>query len=176
MTVEQQTALDVPQLVRDAHERCEGYLSPTPLEYSLFLSQQIEGEVWLKLDLMQRTSSFKFRGAINKILSLSEGELEKGVVSASTGNYALAVTEAARIRGHRATIYVAEDLEPSRLELLRAHGVDVVIFGQAPWDAEEEARRVAEEEGKIYVSPYNDPVVVGGQGTCGTRSPSNSPI
>lgn len=167
MTNEPQTPLDVAQLVREAHERCEGYLPPTPLEYSLFLSEQIEGEVWLKLDLMQRTSSFKFRGAINKILSLTEEELEKGVVSASTGNYALAVTEAARIRGHRVTIYVAKDLEPTRLDLLRAHGVDLVIFGDAAWDAEEEARRVAKDEDKIYVSPYNDPVVVGGQGTCG---------
>jgi len=167
MTVEQRTALDVPQLVRDAHERCEEYLSPTPLEYSRFLSEQIDGEVWLKLDLMQRTSSFKFRGAINKILSLSDGELEQGIVSASTGNYALAVAEAAGIRGHRATIYVAKDIESSRLELLRAHGLDLVIHGTHAWDAEEEARRVATVEDKIYVSPYNDPIVVGGQGTCG---------
>jgi threonine dehydratase len=167
MTAERRRPLDVPQLVRDAHERCERYLPPTPVEYSLYLSEQIDGEVWLKLDTMQRTSSFKFRGAINKILSLTEAELDKGVVSASTGNYALAVAEAMKIRGRRATIYIAEDLEPSRLELLRAHSLDLVIHGARAWDAEKEARRVAEEEDKIYVSPYNDPVVVGGQGTCG---------
>jgi threonine dehydratase len=159
--------LDVPQLVREAHERSKDYLSPTPLEYSMYLSEQIEGQVWLKLDSMQRTSSFKFRGAINKILSLTEEELERGVVSASTGNYALAVAEAIKIRGHRATIYVAKDMEPSRLELLRSHGLDLVVTGEQAWDAEEEARRVAEEEDKTYVSPYNDPAVVGGQGTCG---------
>ncbi len=167
MNTEPSTPLDVPQLVRDAYERCKEYLSPTPLEYSPFLSDQVGGEVWLKLDLMQRTSSFKFRGAINKILSLTEEEMERGIVSASTGNYALAVTEAAKIRGHRATIYVARDIEPSRLELLRAHGLDLVVHGDVPWDAEKEARRVATVEGKIYVSPYNDPLVVGGQGTCG---------
>jgi threonine dehydratase len=71
------------------------------------------------------------------------------------------------IRGRRATIYVAEDIEPARLELLREHGVDVVIHGEGAWDAEKEARRVAEVDDKIYVSPYNDPIVVGGQGTCG---------
>jgi len=152
---------------RAAHERCQNHLSPTPLEYSLYLSEKIEGEVWLKLDSMQRTSSFKFRGALNKILSLTEAELEKGLVSASTGNYALAVAEAARIRKHRATIYVAEDIETSRLELLRAHGLDLVIHGKGAWDAEKEARRVAQAEDKIYLSPYNDPIVVGGQGTCG---------
>jgi threonine dehydratase len=116
---------------------------------------------------MQRTTSFKFRGALNKILSLSQEELDQGIVSASTGNYALAVAEAAKIRGHGATIYVAKDIEPSRLELLRAHGLGVIVFGDVPWDAEREARRVATAEGKIYVSPYNDPLVVGGQGTCG---------
>jgi threonine dehydratase len=167
MTTESQLQLDVPTLVSEAIERCQDYLLPTPLEYSMVLSEQIEGDVWLKLDLMQKTSSFKFRGAINKIMSLTEEELDKGVVSASTGNYALAVAEAMRIRNHRATIYVAEDLAAARLALLRAHGLDLVIFGEGAWDAEKEARRVAEEEDKIYVSPYNDPIVVGGQGTCG---------
>ena len=167
MTDEIRSQLDVPQLVLEAHERCKDHLAPTPLEYSMYLSKQIDGEVWLKLDSMQTTSSFKFRGALNKILSLTEEELEQGVVTASTGNYALAIAEAVRIRNHRATIYVAEDLDPSRLDLMRAHGLDLVIYGEGAWDAEKEARRVAEEEDRIYVSPYNDPIVVGGQGTCG---------
>ena len=167
MTNESQPQLDVPQLVREANERCQDHLLPTPLEHSMYLSDKIEGEVWLKLDSMQRTSSFKFRGAINKILSLTEAELDRGIVSASTGNYALAVAEAVRIRNRRAIIYVAKDIEPSRLGLLRSHGLDLVIHGEVAWDAEKEARRVGDEEGKIYVSPYNDPIVVGGQGTCG---------
>ena len=167
MTNESQPQLNVPQLVREANERCQDHLLPTPLEHSMYLSDKIEGEVWLKLDSMQRTSSFKFRGAINKILSLTEAELDRGIVSASTGNYALAVAEAMRIRNRRATIYVAKDIEPSRLGLLRSQGLDLVIHGEVAWDAEKEARRVGDEEGKIYVSPYNDPIVVGGQGTCG---------
>ena len=167
MTAENRAQLDVAQLVREAHQRTRNYLSPTPLEFSRYLSNEIKGEVWLKLDLVQRTASFKYRGAINKVLSLTEEELAKGVVAASTGNYALAVAEAMRQRGHVATIYVARDMEESRLNLLRFHGLNVVIFGDGPWDAEKEARRVANEEGKIYVSPYNDPLVVGGQGTCG---------
>jgi len=167
VTAENRAQLDVAQLVREAHQRTRNYLSPTPLEFSRYLSNEIKGEVWLKLDLVQRTASFKYRGAINKVLSLTEEELAKGVVAASTGNYALAVAEAMRQRGHVATIYVARDMEESRLNLLRFHGLNVVIFGDGPWDAEKEARRVANEEGKIYVSPYNDPLVVGGQGTCG---------
>jgi threonine dehydratase len=73
----------------------------------------------------KRTTSFKFRGALNKILSLTEADLGKGVVSASTGNYALAVAEVMTIRKPRAIIYMAEDLEPSRLEILNGHGLDI---------------------------------------------------
>jgi len=167
MTDENQQQPDVPTLVLEAIERCQDYLLPTPLEYSMYLSKKIEGDVWLKLDSMQRTASFKFRGAINKIMSLTEAQLDKGVVSASTGNYALAVAEAMKIRKRRATIYIAEDIEPSRLDLLRSHGLDLMTHGKLAWDAEKEARRVAQDEDKIYVSPYNDPIVVGGQGTCG---------
>jgi len=167
MTNERQQQPDVAQLVMEAHERTRDYLIPTPLEFSRYLSDQIDGEVWLKLDLVQRTASFKFRGALNKILSLTEEELDGGVVSASTGNYALAVAEAMRIRNRRATIYVGNDMDESRLGILRAHGLDLVVVDGDAWGAEIEARRVGDEEGKVYVSPYNDPIVVGGQGTCG---------
>ena len=167
MTADHRQPLNVAQLVWEAHQRTKDYLPPTPLEFSRYLSNEIKGEVWLKLDLVQRTASFKYRGAINKILSLTEEELDKGVVSASTGNYALSVAEAMRQRGRVATIYVARDMNESRLNLLRYHGLNLVIFGDLAWDAEKEARRVCNEEGKIYVSPYNDPLVVGGQGTCG---------
>jgi threonine dehydratase len=167
MTNERQQPLDVAQLVTEAHERTKDHLIPTPLEFSRYLSDQIDGEVWLKLDLVQRTASFKFRGALNKVLSLTEEELDGGVVSASTGNYALAVAEAMRIRNRRATIYVGNDMDESRLGILRAHGLDLVVVDGDAWGAEIEARRVGDEEGKVYVSPYNDPIVVGGQGTCG---------
>mgnify|MGYP000129594387 CR=1 FL=1 len=162
-----QNELDVPQLVLDAVERTKDHLTPTPLEFSRYLSDQIEGEVWLKMDCMQRTASFKFRGACNKVMSLSQEEIDKGVVAASTGNYALAVAEAVRIRGGRATIYVGNDLDQSRLGILRSHGLDIIVSNGDAWAAEREARRVGDEEGKIYVSPYNDPLVIGGQGTCG---------
>ena len=86
--------LDIRQLVLDAEERCRPYLFETPLEYSHYLSELSGAEVWLKLDLVQKTTSFKLRGATSKIMALSEEELERGVVTASTGNYAFAVAEA----------------------------------------------------------------------------------
>ena len=157
----------VRQWVLDAEARIREHINETPLEYSLYLSKLTGAEVYLKLDLMQKTSSFKFRGACSKVMSLTEEEMDKGVLTASTGNYALAVGEAARLRGRKATIYVGEDIPANRLQIIKDHGFDVVIYGPGAWDAEKRARQVAEEEDKIYVSPYNDPVVVGGQGTCG---------
>ena len=159
--------IDVPKLVLEAEARTREFLIETPMEYSHSLSKVIEGEVYLKLDLFQKTDSFKFRGAVNKIMSLSDEELDRGVVSASTGNFALAIAEAMRLRGKRATIYVAKNLVPDRLDLLRSRGLDLVIFGEEAGEAEKEADRVAKEEGKLYISPYNDEEVIGGQGTCG---------
>jgi threonine dehydratase len=167
MTESQPSSLDIRKLVLEAEERCRPYLFETPLEYSHHLSRFSGARVWLKLDLVQKTTSFKLRGATSKIMALSEAELDRGVVTASTGNYAFAVAEAMRQRGRTATTYVAENLSPNRLELMQSHGLDVVVHGAEAGAAEAEARRVAEEEGKVYVSPYNDPLVVGGQGTCG---------
>jgi len=157
----------VRQWVLGAEERSRKYINETPLEYSLYLSKLTSAEVYLKLDLVQKTSSFKFRGAVSKIMSLTEEELAKGVVAASTGNFALAIGEAAKIRGCELTIYVAENIAASRLQMMKDHGYDVELYGQDGWAPEKRARQVAQQEGKIYVSPYNDPVVVGGQGTCG---------
>jgi threonine dehydratase len=131
------------------------------------LSQLIEGTVYLKLDLQQTTGSFKFRGASSKIMSLSEEELDRGVVAASTGNFALAIVEAMKNVGREVTIYLANDVPQARIELIEAHGGNIVLYGDEGGEAEKRARAVADSEGKIYVSPYNDRFVVGGQGTCG---------
>jgi len=108
MTHKSQHQLDVPQLVLEAIERCQDHLSPTPLEYSMYLSKKIGGEVWLKLDSMQRTSSFKFRGALNTLLQLSEVEKKKGVITHSSGNHAQALALAAKIVGIKAIIVMPE--------------------------------------------------------------------
>lgn len=139
-----------------AEERCRPWLFETPLEYSHALSELCGGEVWLKLDLVQRTTSFKLRGATNKIRSLPEEAIARGVVTASTGNYALAIAEALRPLHGRATTYVGENITPSRLALMEAHGLEVVPFGKEAGAAEAHARAIAREQGREYVSPYND--------------------
>ena len=167
MMMESTQEIDVRQEVLDADQRIRPHVLETPVEHSIYLSNLIEGTVYLKLDLQQTTGSFKFRGATSKINSLSEEELDRGVISVSTGNYALAIAEAMKNCGREATIYLANDIEEARLDLIKAHGLNIVMYGDEPWEAEKEARAVAEAEGKIYVSPYNDRIVVGGQGTCG---------
>lgn len=167
MVIDKQQDNEVRQWVLDAEKRCRQYIYETPLEYSVYLSKMASADVYLKLDLVQKTSSFKFRGAVSKIMSLTQEEMDKGIVTASTGNFALAVGEAAKIRGCNLTIYVAENIAPSRLQIIKDHGIEVELYGQDGWAPEKRARQVAQEEGKIYISPYNDPVVVGGQGTCG---------
>lgn len=159
--------IDIRQEVLDADNRIRPHVLETPVEHSIYLSDLIEGMVYLKLDLQQTTGSFKFRGASSKINSLSEEELDRGVISASTGNYALAIGEAMKNRGREATIYLANDVPQARIDLIKAHGLNIVIHGDAAWEAEKKARAVADAEAKIYVSPYNDRFVVGGQGTCG---------
>ena len=130
MTIEDTLKYDVAKLVAQAADRCQQYLTPTPLEYSRSLSEKIDGEVWLKLDSMQRTASFKFRGAINKILSLTDEDFDKGVVTASTGNFALAMGEAMKLVNRSATLVVSRNIPKVRLDLLKAQGVlDVVMAG-----------------------------------------------
>lgn len=159
--------IDVPKLVLEALERTQDYITASPLEYSRYLSDQVEGEVWLKLDQMLPTSSFKYRGAVNKIMSLTDEVLGKGSVAASSGNFALAITEAAKLRNHKVPVYVSEDMDPTRIQLLKNFGVDVVIHNGDALDTERAAIRISEKEGRILLHPFNDPVVIGGQGTCG---------
>jgi threonine dehydratase len=159
--------IDIRQEVLNADVRIRPYVAETPVEHSIYLSNLIEGTVHLKLDLQQKTGSFKYRGATNKVMSLSEEELDRGVISASTGNHALAIGAAMKNIGREATIYLAEDVPQGRVDLIRSFGLNLVIYGKEAGFAESKARQVAEEEGKVYISPYNDYTVMAGQGTCG---------
>ncbi len=159
--------IDIRQEVLDADARIRPYVAETPVERSIYLSNLIEGTVHLKLDLQQRTGSFKYRGATNKVMSLSEEELDRGIISASNGNHALAIGAAMKNIGREATIYIAENVPQGRIDLIRSFGLNLVIHGKEAGSAEIKAREVAEEEGKVYISPYNDIRVMCGQGTCG---------
>ena len=151
--------------VRVASERIAGRVRRTPVERSRYLAADSGARVWLKLENLQLTGSFKLRGATNKVLSLSDEERRRGLVAASSGNHGAAVACAAAAAGCAARVYVAEGTAASKLAAMRSWGAEVRTHGDDCVEAEVEARRHAAEVGAIYISPYNDPAVVTGQGT-----------
>lgn len=152
-----------------AERRIRPHVRETPLERSHHLSQAGGAEVYLKLEHLQHTGSFKLRGATNKLLSLSPAELERGVIAASTGNHGMAVSYAARKLGTSATIYMKAGALAEKVELIRSFGGTTVVYGENPVHAENKAREVARQTGQVFISPYNDQQVIAGQGTLGVE-------
>ena len=160
-------ALDVRREVLEAESRIRWHVRETPLEPSIWLGRVGACEVYLKLENLQITSSFKYRGASNKLLSLSDEERQRGVVTASSGNHGSAMAYLMRKFGINGSIYVPETISPAKVEAMRLLGVEPVVFGMDGVEAELEARRMAGAIDQIYISPYNDAKIIGGQGTIG---------
>lgn len=150
-----------------AHSRISPYILHTPVEYSPYLSRMCDADVWLKLEHLQITGSFKLRGATNKVLSLSEEEKSKGVITASTGNHGSAFAYIADKLGCKGKIYLPPTAASTKVEMMRMYKVDLEFFGKDSVESELEAKRVAEEEEVLFLSPYNDREIVAGQGTIG---------
>ena len=159
--------LDVRSEVLEAEDRIRLHIRETPLEPSIWLGQQGSCEVYLKLENLQITSSFKYRGATNKLLSLSDDERRRGVVTASSGNHGSAVAYLMRKFGIKGEIYVPETVSLAKVGTMQLLGVEPVVHGSDGVEAEIEARRSAEERDQVYISPYNDAKIIGGQGTIG---------
>ncbi len=150
-----------------AEQRIRAHVRETPLEYSLPLSRECGCPVYLKLENLQETGSFKYRGAMNKVLALAADQRAAGVVAASTGNHGAAVARAASRAGVGSTIFVPEGASAVKVAAMRRLGADVRPHGRDCLEAEVYARAYAAEQGAVYISPYNDIQVVGGQGTIG---------
>jgi len=157
--------LDVQSQVLEAEQRIRAHIRQTPLERSPYLSKLADAEVLLKLECVQITGSFKLRGAMNKMLSLTEEERERGVLTASSGNHGAACAYLMTRFGIPGTIYLPESVTPAKLEAIEAYGAHTELVAGDGIEAERLARKLAAERGQTYVSPYNDPLIVGGQGT-----------
>jgi len=151
--------------VDNAASRIREHIRQTPFEKSELISKMTGAEVWLKMENQQFTGSFKFRGAINKMLSLNDTQRKSGIYAASTGNHGAAVALASKILGVPCIVYVPENSSEAKLENMKNFGADIKVFGSDCMEGEIEARKVADNTGGIYVSPYNDPEIVFGQGT-----------
>lgn len=160
-----EATFDIRQEVLLAALRIRSYIRETPLEYSFHLSGLSGSKVFLKLENLQITGSFKLRGATNKLLSLTSEQRKRGVVAASTGNHGAAIAFGMSKLAIPGMIFVPENASTAKLESIRRFGAEIRVHGDDSALTELFARRYAEENGLTYVSPYNDPAIIAGQGT-----------
>jgi threonine dehydratase len=155
--------------VHEARRRLDGVarVRVTPVYSSETFSRRCGRQVWLKAENLQRTGAFKVRGAVNKLATLSEAERSAGVVAASAGNHGQAVAWAAREAGVHARIYVPQDAPMAKVEACRNYGAETVMEGIHFEDALASAQRYVDESGATFVHPFEDPIVIAGQGTIG---------
>lgn len=151
--------------VRAAAERLDGVAHRTPVLRSRTLDQLMGATAFLKAENFQRGGSFKFRGAYNRVSTLPRGQLEAGVAAYSSGNHAQAVALAARLVGTRATILMPTDAPTTKVEATRGYGAEVIPYDRYLDDRVELAGKIAAERGLALVPPYDDAIVMAGQGT-----------
>ena len=150
-----------------AREVLRGVITATPMLHSWVLSDLLGGPVYLKCENLQRTGSFKARGAYFRISRLSDSERARGVVAASAGNHAQGVAFAAALLGTRATVVMPEGAPLPKIAATRSYGAEIILHGARVEDALLRARAVAEEQGSIFIHPFEHPDIVAGQGTAG---------
>jgi len=153
--------------IEQARLRVSAHARVTPIYGSETFSKRCGRNVQLKAENLQRTGSFKIRGAVNKLSTLSDAERGQGVVAASAGNHGQAVAWAARELGAPATIFVPEDAPMTKVDATRNYGAEVRFVGAIFEDALNAAREYVEESGATFVHPFEDEVVIAGQGTIG---------
>jgi len=163
-----------PEIIA-AEKRIKANILKTPLYPSNYLSQLSEGQVFLKLENEQYTGSFKARGALNKILSATPEEVATGFITASTGNHAQGFARALSIAGATGTIFLPENASSAKIEALKSYPVALEFYGHNSLETELHAKAIAEKRGLIWVSPYNDPLIVAGQGTMGLEINTQAP-
>ena len=152
-------------MVEEAAQRIQPFVTPTPLEPVPELAASANVKLFFKLENLQQTGSFKLRGASNKILLLSADQAGRGVIAASNGNHGLGVAAAARRAGIAAEVYVSSHVSPVKAKRIEEYGASIHRAGNDPLEAELAARAAADQQGKIFISPYNDAEVMAGQGT-----------
>ncbi|MEJ2751283.1 MAG: threonine/serine dehydratase [Chloroflexota bacterium] len=156
---------DAVEMVSEAEKRIRPTIRRTFLDPSPYYSARSGADVYFKCENLQHTGSFKVRGALNKILSLPEAEWARGIVTASTGNHGAACAFAMQQVGAKGIVFVPDTAIPAKLEAVRRLGAEIRTVGSDSIESELYARSFATEHGMTYVPPYNDPYVIGGQGT-----------
>lgn len=169
MQTDLEDMIPVKLLVEAAETRIRTHVRETPLEFSAVLSGLTGASIYLKLENLQRTGSFKVRGAFNKLLSLTEDERARGIVAASSGNHGAAVALGMSTLGIGGIIFVPESASRAKVEKIRQLGAEVRAAEDDSGATELFARAYADERRMTYISPYNDEAVIAGQGTIGVE-------
>ena len=151
--------------IEQAAKAVQTWLAATPLIRSEHLSNRLGGNIWLKLETLQPTHSFKVRGALNAMSRLTQQQRAAGVVTASGGNHGLAVAYAARKLEIPATVLLPRKTSTERIEMIRSFSANVMLHGESWDEANLEARRIEHDEGRHYIHPFDDMHVMAGQGT-----------
>ena len=151
--------------VAEARKRIERDILKTPLIYSYFLSEKVGGDVFLKLENEQYTGSFKARGSLNKIRSLSNKKESRMLVTASTGNHGLGFARAVALEGVNGIIFLPQDASRAKVKKLKRFPVELRFYDGTSLDTEIAGRQFAADNQAIWISPYNDYQVIAGQGT-----------
>jgi threonine dehydratase len=162
-------AMMQPIDISGAAGRLSGRVVKTPLLADADLNRRCRGHVLLKVETLQKTGSFKFRGALNRILSLDAAERRAGVVAWSSGNHAQGVAAAAAMFGVPAVIVMPADAPALKMANTRALGAEVVVYDRATQDRERIARAIGADRGLVVVPSYDDPLIIAGQGTVGVE-------
>ncbi|NIM52754.1 MAG: pyridoxal-phosphate dependent enzyme [Gemmatimonadales bacterium] len=157
----------MPYDVAAARKAISGIAIETPVLSVPSLSDRVGAPVALKLENLQVTGSFKVRGAANRMLALTDEEKSRGVVACSSGNHGRAVAYVAELLGIPATVCVPEWVDPSKLEAIRNHGSEAILYGKTYDDTAERSLEIQRERRLTYVHPFDDPHVIAGQGTIG---------
>ena len=158
---------DIKNEVLLAEKRVREFIRETPLDYSIALSRESNVNIYLKCENLQYTGAFKIRGAFNKLLSLSDSERQQGIVTASSGNHGAAVAFGISKLKINGTIFLPENASSAKIDNIRNYIDDLKFYGVDCMQTEIHALEEAKRHNKIYISPYNDLKVIGGQGTIG---------
>ena len=155
------------KLIKEAAARLRGHVHRTPVMTSRSFNERAGREVFFKCENLQRAGAFKIRGATNKILSLSDEEKRRGVAAFSSGNHAQAVALASREAGISAVIAMPDDAPKAKVAATRGYGAEIIFYDRLKQDREQVAIEIAERDGRVMVPPYDDYLILAGQGTCG---------
>ena len=153
--------------IEEAADRIASHATVTPLLENHLLNERVDARILLKPENLQRTGSFKFRGAFNRISMIPEGQRAAGVVAYSSGNHAQGVAAAAQLHGIPAAIVMPDDAPAIKIANTRGYGAEVVFCNRRRDSREAIAEALAAQRGATIVRPYDDPAIIAGQGTCG---------